>query len=395
MTTMTTSPYLWQEKMESLGVIVIIPTYNNAPKLEAVIKDVLQYTSNIMVVNDGSTDETMSILGDFPDLEILQIEINGGKGRAMLMGFHKAFELGYRYAITMDSDGQHLGEDLVKFLDKITETPGAMIVGARDMEETEGVPGGSSFGHKFSNFWFRLETGKSLPDTQSGYRLYPLEKLEKMRFFTSRYEFEIESLVRLSWKGVPMLWVPINVLYPDDRITHFRKFWDFFRISVLNSLLVLIALLWIKPRDLWIRIRNGELKQVIMKEVLQTQDSNNKIALSIGFGFFMGIFPVWGFQMLIAVALAIPLKLNKAIVLIAANISIPPIIPFILYFSFLTGGLILGGSAMPELSSNLSFDDVKDDLIQYYFGAVVFAIVSGLLTGLLSWILLKSWRKNN
>ena len=390
---MTHNTPILEIKFELLSTVVLIPTFNNAPKLEAVILDVLQYTSHIIIINDGSTDDSKTILEKYPNIEIIHLEKNGGKGKAMQFGFQKALKMGYQYAITIDSDGQHLAKDFDAFLEKVEETPGAMIVGARNMEETEGVPGGSSFGHKFSNFWFRLETGKSLPDTQSGFRLYPLEQLKEMYFFTSRYEFEIESLVRLSWRGVPMLWVPIDVEYPDDRITHFRKFWDFFRISVLNSVLVIIALLWIKPRDLFYRIRKGGFKKMILKELLQTQDSNKKIAQSIGFGFFMGIFPVWGFQMLITVGVAIPLKLNKAIALIAANISIPPVIPFIIYFSFLTGGLLLGGSTLPDLSSDLSFDDIKDDLVQYYLGAVILAVVFGLTMGIISWFLLKKWRK--
>ena len=389
----TKENHILQNKFDLLKVIVLIPTYNNAPKLKAVIDDILLFTNNILIINDGSTDETASILQAYSFLNILHFEKNSGKGKAMQLGFQKALDMGFQYAITIDSDGQHLAKDLEAFLNKIEAFPDAMIVGARNMDETEGVPGGSSFGHKFSNFWFRLETGKSLPDTQSGYRLYPLEQLKDMRFFTSRYEFEIESLVRLSWRGVPMLWVAIDVKYPEDRITHFRKFWDFFRISVLNSILVIIALLWIKPRDLYYRIHKGGIKKMIMNEILHSQDSNKKLAQSIGFGFFMGIFPVWGFQMLVTVALAIPLKLNKAIALIPANISVPPIIPFIIYFSFLTGGLILGGSALPELSSDLSFADVKDDLLQYYLGAVVLSIVFGLTTGIISWFLLEKWRK--
>jgi len=389
----TKENHILQNKFDLLKVIVLIPTYNNAPKLKAVIDDILLFTNNILIINDGSTDETASILQAYSFLNILHFEKNSGKGKAMQLGFQKALDMGFQYAITIDSDGQHLAKDLEAFLNKIEAFPDAMIVGARNMDETEGVPGGSSFGHKFSNFWFRLETGKSLPDTQSGYRLYPLEQLKDMRFFTSRYEFEIESLVRLSWRGVPMLWVAIDVKYPEDRITHFRKFWDFFRISVLNSILVIIALLWIKPRDLYYRIHKGGIKKMIMNEILHSQDSNKKLAQSIGFGFFMGIFPVWGFQMLVTVALAIPLKLNKAIALIAANISVPPIIPFIIYFSFLTGGLILGGSALPELSSDLSFADVKDDLLQYYLGAIVLSIIFGLITGIISWFLLEKWRK--
>lgn len=381
-------------RFEQLNCIVFIPSYNNAPKLEAVLQDVLKYTQSILVVNDGSTDDTMDILNRYPKLNIIHFAKNQGKGVALKKGIDWAHEKGYRYLISMDSDGQHMAKDLPAFLDRIEEEPEAMIIGARNMDSAEGVPGGSSFGHQFSNFWFRLETGKSLPDTQSGFRLYPLKYFAKMHFFTTRYEFEIESIVRLSWKGVPMIWVPIEVQYPEDRITHFHKFWDFLRISLLNAVLVLIAFLWMKPRDLTKRIFNGELKKIILEEVFKTQDSNQKIALSIGFGIFMGIFPVWGFQMLIAVALAIPFKLNKAIVLIAANISIPPFIPLILYLSFLTGAALLGGSTFPELSSDLSFDDVKNDLFQYYLGAVVFAVFAGLLSWIISAWILASLRRD-
>ncbi len=381
-------------RFKDLKTLVLIPTYNNAPKLRGVLDEVLKFTSSVLLVNDGSTDETREILAEFQEISTLHYDKNQGKGMALKKGLDWAISHQFSYAISMDSDGQHLASDLVKFLDKIEEEPNAMIIGARNMETAEGVPGGSSFGHRFSNFWFQLETGVKLPDTQSGFRLYPLAQLQGIRFFTTRYEFEIESIVRLSWKGVPMIWVPIKVEYPEDRITHFRKFWDFFRISLLNTVLVLIALLWIKPRDLFRRIRNGEIKKIILDEVLRNKDSNATIAKSIGFGVFMGIFPIWGFQMLIAVAIAIPLKLNKAVTLIAANISIPPFIPFILYFSFLMGALLLGGSALPELSNNLSLEDIKKDLLQYYLGAVVFSVIAGLLVGFGSYFLLKSWRNN-
>lgn len=188
-------------KFEELKALVLIPTYNNAPKLRGVLDSVLELTSYILVVNDGCTDETSQILEDYKDIFTLEYQKNQGKGIALKKGLDWAIEKGYRYAISMDSDGQHLAKDLEKFLDKIKEEPESMIIGARNMDTADGVPGGSSFGHKFSNFWFHLETGKRLPDTQSGFRLYPLSKLINMRFFTTKYEFEIESIVRLSWRG--------------------------------------------------------------------------------------------------------------------------------------------------------------------------------------------------
>jgi len=383
---------LLQNQFDTLKCCVLIPTYNNGTKLPAVLEDVLNYTQSIVIVNDGSTDNTADILSKYTQLSVVNLPANKGKGKAMLAGMAKAEELGYDYAISVDSDGQHLAKDLHLFLEKLEEKPGVMLVGARNMT-SEGIPGGSSFGHKFSNFWYQLETGNALPDTQSGYRLYPLKEINSRRFYTTRYEFEIESLVRLDWAGVEVDWVPIDVIYPEDRITHFRKFWDFFRISILNTVFVLIALLWIKPRDLYRSIKRGEARKIIREQILRTQDSNRKMAIAIGFGIFMGIFPVWGFQMLIAVFFASLFRLNKAIVLVAANISIPPVIPILLYLSFVTGGLLLNQSSQLDFNPQFNFENIKNDLFQYYIGAVVFSAIAGLLSGIVSYFLLIAFRR--
>jgi len=382
-----------QHKFDTAKCCVLVPTFNNALKLRAVLDDILHYTHSVLVINDGSTDNTLQILANYPEIKVVSLPKNVGKGSALLTGMREAEVMGYEAAISMDSDGQHLAKDLEAFLNKLEEKPNGLFIGARNMQ-ADGIPGGSSFGHRFSNFWYKVETGKTLPDTQSGYRLYPVKEINKRRFFTSRYEFEIESLVRLDWASIPVDWVPIDVLYPEDRITHFRKFWDFFRISLLNTVLVLIALFWIKPRDLYRRIQGGQMKQIIQEQILRTQDSNTKMALAIGFGVFMGIFPVWGFQMLIAVFLAALFKLNKAIVLVAANISIPPVIPVILYLSYVTGGLILGQSVRIDFSPQFNFESFGNNLLQYYLGAVVFSVIAGLFATLVSYVLLMLFRKD-
>ena len=228
---------------------VLIPTYNNAQTLPALLTDISRYTDNIIVVNDGSTDDTDSILRQ-QKAEIVSYPKNKGKGWALRQGFKKALELGYTYAITIDSDGQHYADDLSIFLNALSEHPNAIIIGARNMEQSS-VPGKSSFGNKFSNFWFWVETGIKLPDTQSGYRLYPVKSLSTLTFFTRKYEFEIEVIVRAAWKGITVMCVPVKVFYPEKekRISHFRPFRDFSRISVLNTVLVVITFLYIKPRD--------------------------------------------------------------------------------------------------------------------------------------------------
>ena len=198
------------EQFEQLHICVIIPTYNNENSLAAVIKDVATYTRHIIVVNDGSTDNTKAIIESFPLVQLISYDDNVGKGWALRQAFAYAMEKGYQYAITIDSDGQHFAKDLPAFVDKVSLEKNAIIIGARNMDQAS-VPGGSNFGNRFSNFWFKVETGISSPDTQSGYRLYPLEPLKKMHFFTRKYEFEIEVLVRAAWKGVKILSVPVTV----------------------------------------------------------------------------------------------------------------------------------------------------------------------------------------
>ena len=141
-------------------------------------------------------------------------------------------------------------EDLPKFIQALDEHPTAVIIGARNMGQSS-VPGKSSFGNKFSNFWFWVETGLKMQDTQSGYRLYPVRQLSSINFITRKFEFEIEVLVRAAWSGLEIIHVPVRVFYPEKgkRISHFRPFKDFSRISVLNTVLVTIAFLYIKPRD--------------------------------------------------------------------------------------------------------------------------------------------------
>lgn len=235
---------------EDKKVCVLIPTYNNERTLGTVLNGVLAYTGNVIVVNDGSTDGTGVILESFPDVDVVNYPVNQGKGFALRTGFRHAVKSGYDYAITIDSDGQHFPDDLEKFLVALEEHPAAIIIGARNMDQAS-VPGKSSFGNKFSNFWFWVETGLKMNDTQSGYRLYPVKLLNDVRFVTRKFEFEIEVLVTSAWRGIAIEEVPVKVFYAEkgERISHFRPFKDFSRISVLNTVLVTLTLLYIKPRD--------------------------------------------------------------------------------------------------------------------------------------------------
>lgn len=382
------------QAFERLGCGVIIPTYNNAATLASVINGVLAFTGRIIVVNDGSTDNTREILESFKGITTIHLPGNKGKGIAIRTGFKEALKSGWETAITIDSDGQHDPADLPRFLDKIEAEPGSLIIGARNLDQA-GIPGGTTFGNKFSNFWTWVETGYRLPDTQSGFRLYPIKRMEKMRFLTRRFEFEIEVLIRSAWKGIPVTSVPVSVKYPpkEERVSHFRPFTDFARISLLNSVLTILALLIFRPLMLYRKFRQENFRDLMRRLLLNPEESNFKKSASVALGVFMGIAPVWGWQMAIALALAFLFRLNKTITLIASNISIPPAIPLIILASYMTGGLLLSNPDPLDYSSGISLQFIRDNLVQYLLGAVVFGIAMGLLAGFFTWGLLAVFRR--
>lgn len=229
-------------------ICVVIPTYNNAGTVTDVIRRTLQQCRDVIVVNDGSTDGTGEQLRQITGITLVENKKNEGKGTALKRGLQKALEMGFAYAITLDADGQHYPEDIPRLLEGNIQHPGAIIIGKRKLE---GVirSGGSKFANAFSNFWFCVQTLHYLPDTQSGYRLYPLHKLHILPLLTSRYEAELELLVTSSWNGVKIVSVPVNVYYPphEERVSHFRPGPDFSRIFVLNTFLCLLAFVWGYP----------------------------------------------------------------------------------------------------------------------------------------------------
>lgn len=233
------------------GICVIIPTYNNAGTISDVVRRSLERCADVIVVCDGCTDGSVSLLeNSCPEADLVVLPQNMGKGKALKAGFLHALERGFAYAITLDGDGQHYPEDIALMLEANIQNPGALIVGARKGLENVSRSKSSSFANKFSNFWFALQTGCPLPDTQTGYRLYPLHKLHGLKLLTSRYEAELELMVFASWAGVKLVSCEVNVFYPEpeQRVSHFRPGRDFARISVLNAALCALALVYGYPR---------------------------------------------------------------------------------------------------------------------------------------------------
>lgn len=248
--------------VEENEVCAVIPTYQNAKTLLKVVADVHRVVDTVFVVDDGSNDGTAALLdkatGNERPEKVLTHPKNCGKGAALKTGLTYARQQGFRYAVTVDADGQHRADDIPALLKAVEEEPDALAIGSRGLQH-ENMPAKSTFANRFSNFWFALQTLQRLPDTQSGLRIYPLRRLHGLRWMSARYEAELTLLVFSAWAGVKLLPVPVSVYYPprDQRVTHFRPGRDFTRISVLNTLLCFLMVVYGWPRIFCRQIARG------------------------------------------------------------------------------------------------------------------------------------------
>lgn len=320
-----------EERTEDPRVLVAIPVYNHAATLRVVVERTLALHSDVLVVDDGSTD------GGADALEGLSVRVqrhdeNRGKGEAILTAAREARQLGMTHVVTLDADGQHDPADLPRILAAVRETPEAIVVGVRDFEGAD-VPAGSRFGRSFSNFWLRVQTGRSTRDTQSGYRAYPVAVLEALRLRERRYTFEIEVLVKAAWAGVELKDVGVSVYYAPGaaRISHFRLVLDNLRLTLLNTRLTMRSLLPWPHR----RIAAGTRGQGVslrhplrsLRVLLTENASPSRLAAAGALGVLLGTLPLIACHTVAILFAACFLRLNRIAALCTSQLCAPPLVP--------------------------------------------------------------------
>jgi len=223
-----------------LKAAVIIPVYNHEQRIGEVIRQALELGLPIFVIDDGSTDRTSDIIGNIGRITVIRHPVNLGKGASLLTGFGAAVRYNCNWAVTIDGDGQHRPEDIQKLLQAAGEGRRVIVVGRREGMAGKNVPWTSRFGRGFSNFWVWVSGGPLMKDSQSGFRLYPLPESLYLDVRARRYQFEVEILVRAKAKGIDIIEVPVQVVYPDkgERVSHFRPWLDFKRNSATFSKLI-------------------------------------------------------------------------------------------------------------------------------------------------------------
>ena len=311
---------------ENGRILIVVPFYDNEKTVAGVVAGAMGLGLPVLAVNDGSTDGGPRSLAGLA-AERLDLDRNRGKGRAIRSALGWARDRGYSHVITIDADGQHSPTDIPRFLEAIKDSPEKLIIGRRNFQDN--TPGKSRFGRGWSNMWVRIASGGITRDSQSGFRAYPIEPLAFLRFIGSRYEFEVEALVKAVWARVGLRDVDVTIHYFSgaDRITHFKSFRDNFRISLMYTLLVSRNLLPVPFRrpsrgaknsgvpapgpDLEMPAERGrdiaaprQVKRVlsfrrlltVLRQLPPGPHSSVELGLAGGLGFFFRSLPLFGFQ---------------------------------------------------------------------------------------------------
>lgn len=211
-----------------MKVCIVIPAYNESRNIQRIINEInkLKLDLKIIVVDDGSTDETLNLAKDFCAICIANKK-NLGKGSSLIKGFDYALNEGFDLIITMDGDMQHLPSDIPNFLDFYQQSKCDILVGNR-MLNTKNMPILRLLTNWIMSIFISSLCKQNIPDTQCGFRLINKEALKKIDFETKRYEIESELLIKAAKKGFRIKSIPINTVYLGQK-SQINPFIDTFR----------------------------------------------------------------------------------------------------------------------------------------------------------------------
>jgi glycosyltransferase involved in cell wall biosynthesis len=240
--------------------VVVIPVYNHPASIGHVVVQVRAHGLPCILVDDGSDAECARVLDALADgnegtVSLVRLSRNQGKGAAMVAGFREAGRRGHSHVLQIDADGQHDCDDIPGFIALARAQPGAVIAGCPIYDGS--VPRARLVGRYATHVWVWINTlSLDIRDSMCGFRIYPLDSLLPLLEAVSigrRMEFDSDVIVRLHWRGVPVVNQPTRVTYPRDGVSHFRMWRDNARISAMHARLF-AGMLCRAPLLLWRRV---------------------------------------------------------------------------------------------------------------------------------------------
>lgn len=210
-------------------ILLLIPAYNEAERVPAVIKASLPY-GPVLVVDDGSQDQTSAVARE-AGAEVVRQEPNQGKGAAIIRGFEYGMEHEFDAVLTLDADGQHDPDEIPLFIQEFVNNGSDLIIGKRDFSK---MPFPRNITNRIGTWSFSDAMQQYIPDNQSGYRLHSKRLLQEALTSSERgFEFEVEIILRCVLTGYKLSWIPIKTIYNDkqnSKITPISHVWKFYRL---------------------------------------------------------------------------------------------------------------------------------------------------------------------
>lgn len=337
--------------------VVIIPTFDHAGTVVGVAERSRALGLRVIVVNDGSTDDTAGKLRDWAladpaNSDVVTHTVNQGKAAALASGFARARELGATHAATIDADAQLEPEDIPALLGLAQRRPDALILGSRP-EAMEGCPGRCRTGRSFASLGVLAQCGLRLRDSQCGLRVYPLSLVERVRCHAGRFAFEAEFIARAAWAGAEVIEAPVRCRYlpPGERVSHWNPWRDSVGQAFTHFRLLGRAMLPLPahprrasaPPRRWRRVLDWINPLRSWRDVRREQLGPLELASALSVGAFIGSLPFFGFHTLLSLYVAWRLHQQPAAVVLGSQVSMPPVGVALGAASITVGHLMLTG----------------------------------------------------
>ncbi len=382
-------------------IIIVIPVYNHGGTLRRVAEEAVATGLPVLVVDDGSTDGGAASLSGL-SLFLLSHPENEGKGVAIRTAAAEALGRGMTHMITVDADDQHDIADLPQLIAEIEKDPDAIVVGKRRFDR-EKDPKASIHGRSFSNFWFRVQTGRSVGDAQSGYRAYPLFIFQHLNFSQTRFAFEVEVLVRSAWAGVRVRDVAVSVYYPPgkERISHFDLLRDNLRLTHLNAKLTLRSMVpWPHRKIFAISGKSGNsgvcgasdgaseggaakisLRHPLrsIRALMAERTTPGRLALAGALGVFLGALPLIACHTVVILMTCGFFRLNRVVAVVTSQLCMPPLVPAA---CIEVGYYLRNGRFLTEISMETLGYQGLDRLFEWGLGSLFVGPLIGGCVGL-------------
>lgn len=380
-----------RETPSQIKVLVVIAHYNHFNTLRQVATQCRAVWPYVLVVDDGSDNFSDKLLENI-DVHLVRQMPNQGKGAAILAAATWAKQHHFTHIITIDSDGQHRPEDIARFVSAAKQQPSALIIGVRKFDDT--VPRSSRFGRAFGNFWVHLQTGKAVRDIQSGYRCYPVDMLDVLTVWSKRYAFEVEVTVRALWAGFSVKEIEIPVVYTKERISHFHKLKDNFRLTVLNTYLTMRAMLPVAHRQY--EYKDGKLTprpfSQTLRDNLTAPGSVWRNACSAAWGIFCGSIALPGIRQVWLFGGAGWWNLNRLVCISFEKLCVGPIVPAL---CIEVGYYVRYGHFLTQFNFTTLGRQALQRVWEWVLGSLVVAPILGAITfvvvAVVCWVLRRSF----